>query len=111
MAARVPVPHGHPASHSATHTNPATLESLMTVTPTPEQIDIAELNGWDPQEHAENEAHVARVHELTRKHSKARLLRIAFTGGLADFNNPASWTKQELAAEIAGQERRKAQQS
>lgn len=52
-----------------------------------------------------------RVHELMRKHSKATLLRLAFAGGLADFNNPAGWTKEELAAEVAGQERRKAQQS
>jgi hypothetical protein len=83
----------------------------MTVTPTPEQVAVAALNGWNPQDLAENHAQVARVHELSRTHSKARLLRIAFAGGLADFNNPAGWTKQELAAEIAGQERRKAQQS
>lgn len=78
----------------------------MTITPTPEQTAIAELNGWDPQEVAENNARVARVHELTRKHSKAQLLRMAFAGGLADFNNPAGWTKQELAAEVARQELR-----
>lgn len=82
----------------------------MTVTPTPEQTAIAELNSWDPQEHAESVARTTRIHELMRKHSKARLLAMAFAGGLADFNNPAGWTKQELAAEVADQERRKVQQ-
>lgn len=76
----------------------------MTITPTPEQIAVAELNGWDPQELAENNARVARVHELMRKHSKNRLLAMAFAGGLADFNNPAGWTKQELASEVEDQE-------
>lgn len=82
----------------------------MTITPTPDQIAIAELNGWDPQQLAETAAHVDRMHELMRKHSKARLLSMAFAGGLADFNNPAGWTKGELAAEVADQERRKVQQ-
>ncbi|MFC8447586.1 hypothetical protein [Kitasatospora sp. NPDC057223] len=76
----------------------------MTITPTPEQIAIADVNGWDPQELAENNAHVVRVQELTRKRTKAHLLRAAFAGGLADVNNPAGWTKQELAAEVARQE-------
>ncbi|PBC71552.1 hypothetical protein BX265_6162 [Streptomyces sp. TLI_235] len=76
----------------------------MTITPTPEQIAIAQLNGWDPQALAENNARVARVHELTRKHTHARLLRMALAGGLANHNNPAGWTKQELAAEVARQE-------
>jgi hypothetical protein len=83
----------------------------QTITPTPEQIAVAELNGWDPQEVAEDNARAARVQELTRKCSKLTLLRKARAGGLADFNNPASWTKAELAAAIAGQEYRKAQQS
>ena len=77
---------------------------MTTITPTPEQIAVAELNGWDPQEHAENNARVARVHELTRKHSKNRLLTMAFAGGLADANNPAGWTKQELASVVEDQE-------
>lgn len=78
-------------------------------TPTPEQIAIAELNGWDPQELSDNNARVARIHELMRKHSKATLLRMAYAGGLADHNRPAEWTKQEIAAEVADQERRVAQ--
>lgn len=83
----------------------------MTVTPTPAQIAFAELNGWDAQELADNAARNARMHELMRKHSKATLLRMAFAGGLADFNNPAGWTKGELAGEVADQDRRKALQS
>lgn len=76
----------------------------MTVTPTPEQIAVAELNGWDPQEIAERNARVTLAHELMRKNSKAKLLTMAFAGGLADFNNPASWTKQELAVVVAEQQ-------
>lgn len=82
----------------------------MTITPTPEQIAHANLNGWDPQELAESAAHTVRIYELMRKHSKARLLSMAFAGGLADFNNPAGWTKQELAEEVADQERKARQQ-
>lgn len=85
--------------------------TTTTVTPTPEQIAIAELNGWDPQEIADNNARTTRIHELMRKHTKATLLRMAFAGGLADFNNPAGWSKGEIAAEVVDQERQKAQQS
>lgn len=81
---------------------------MTTITPTPEQIAIAALNGWDPQEVAETNARTARVHELMRKHSKNRLLTMAFAGGLADFNQPARWSKQELAETVADQEHRKA---
>ena len=83
---------------------PAAIAPTATITPTPEQIAVAELNGRDPQEVAENSHRTTRVHELMRKHSKAALLRMAFAGGLADVNNPAQWTKQELAATVEDQE-------
>lgn len=82
---------------------------MMPITPTPEQIAVAELNGWDPQDVANRNAQVARVHELTRQHTKAQLLRKAREGGLVDYNNPAMWTKQELATAVEEQERRAAQ--
>lgn len=78
----------------------------MSVTPTPEQIAVAELNGWDPQELADRNARVARVRELARKHTKSQLLRNALDGGLVDYNNPAGWTKEELAGVVEEQERR-----
>jgi len=81
----------------------------MTITPTPEQIRIAKLNGWDPQEHAENNARVARMHELMRKHTKPQLLAMAFAGGLADCNQPARWSKQEIAGAVAEQQLRASQ--
>lgn len=81
----------------------------MPITPTPEQIAVAELNGWDPQEVADRNARVTRVHELMRQHTKAQLLCQAREGGLLDFNNPAAWTKQELAATVEEQERRATQ--
>lgn len=77
---------------------------MTTITPTPEQIAVAELNGFDPQEVAESSFRTARVHELMRKHGKRTLLLMAFAGGLADFNSPAQWSKQELAATVEEQQ-------
>lgn len=77
---------------------------MTTITPTPEQIAVAELNGFDPQQVAESSVRTARVHELMRKHSKNTLLNMAFAGGLADFNRPAQWSKQELAATVEEQQ-------
>lgn len=48
------------------------------------------------------------MYELMRRHTKAQLLKMAFAGGLVDFNSPAKWTKQEIAAVVAEQEARKA---
>lgn len=53
-------------------------------------------------------ANVQRLHELMRKHTKAELLRMAFAGGLLDFNNPAGWRKDEIAATVVDQEERRA---
>jgi len=73
----------------------------------PEQIAVAELNGWDLEEVARNQERNLRMYGLMRKHSKMALLGMAYRGGLADFNSPAKWTKQELAAVVADQEFRK----
>jgi hypothetical protein len=83
----------------------------MAVTPTPEQIAIAELNGWDPQEVADRTAQGARMHELMRKHTKPQLLRMVLAAGTTGKHHPSTWTKQELAGEVARQEREQAQQS
>jgi hypothetical protein len=48
------------------------------------------------------------MHELMRKHTKAELLRMAFAGGLVDYNSPAKWRKDEIAATVADQEERAA---
>lgn len=55
-------------------------------------------------------SNVQRMHELTRKHTKAQLLDMAFAGGLVDFNSPAQWRKDEIAAVVAEQEERRARQ-
>jgi hypothetical protein len=73
---------------------------LPTITPTPEQIRMAELNGWDPQETAVTSWRSSRVHELTRKNPKAALLRRVLDGGTQGAHHPSTWTKQELAAEV-----------
>lgn len=46
------------------------------------------------------------MHELMRKHTKAELLKMAFAGGLLDFNNPAKWRKDEIAQVVADQQTR-----
>lgn len=50
---------------------------------------------------------VQRMHELMRKHTKAQLLKMAFAGGLTDFNSPHKWRKDEIAAVVADQEARR----
>ena len=52
---------------------------------------------------------VQRMHELMRKHTKAELLKMAFAGGLVDYNSPAQWRKDEIAATVVDQEERRAQ--
>lgn len=74
---------------------------MTTITPTPEQIAVAELNGWDPQEVAERAARVTRVHELMSKNNKQQLLRIVIAAGTQGLHHPSTWTKQELASEVA----------
>lgn len=49
-------------------------------------------------------SNVQRMHELMRKHTKAQLLRMAFAGGLVDFNSPGKWRKDEIAAVVAEQQ-------
>lgn len=79
-----------------------------TITPTPEQIAVANLNGWDPQQVAESSARTARVHELTRKHSKQQLLRMVLAAGTQGLHHPSTWSKQELASEVEHLEHLKA---
>lgn len=81
---------------------------MTSITPTAEQIAVAELNGWDPQELAERAARTARVHELTRKHTKHQLLQMVLTAGTQGLHHPSTWTKQELAGEVAHLEHLKA---
>jgi hypothetical protein len=79
----------------------------MTITPTPEQVAVAELNGWDPQEVAESSARVARVarvYEMMRKHTKQQLLRMVLNAGTQGMHHPSTWTKQELASAVEDQE-------
>lgn len=78
---------------------------MEAVIPTPEEIAMAELNGWDPQEVADENARVRRVHLLMRRHSKFQLLQQAYELGLSEQCKPAGWTKQELAACVVRLER------
>ena len=72
----------------------------MVITPTPEQIALAELNGWDPQETAITAWRAARTRELERKHTKAQLLKMVLNAGTQGLHHPSTWTKQELAGEV-----------
>lgn len=75
----------------------------MTTTLTPEQIAVAELNGWDLEETANHIARGNLIGELMRKHTKPQLLSMAFAGGLVDHNQPARWRKDEIVAVVADQ--------
>ena len=72
----------------------------ITVRPTPEQIRIAELNGWDPQQTAIDAWRAARRHELTRKNSRVALLKMVLDAGTQGLHHPSTWTKQELAESV-----------
>jgi hypothetical protein len=55
----------------------------MTITPTPEQIAIAELNGWDPQEAAVTitTTRTGRLHAAVRDNAReTRELRSSLDG-------------------------------
>lgn len=73
---------------------------MTTITPTPEQIAHAELNGWDPQETAITAWRSSRTRELGRKHTKAQLLKLVLDAGTQGLHHPSTWTKQELAGEV-----------
>ena len=72
----------------------------MIITPTPAQIAHAELNGWDPQETAITAWRSNRTRELTRKHSKAQLLKLVLDAGTQGLHHPSTWTKTELASAV-----------
>ena len=72
----------------------------MTITPTPAQTALAELNGWDPQETAVRAWRSNRTHELELKHTKAQLLQLVLDAGTQGLHHPSTWTKQELAGEV-----------
>lgn len=73
---------------------------MLVITPTPEQIAHAELNGWDPQETAVSAWRAARRHELTRKNTRAALLKMVLDAGTEGLHHPSTWTKQELAESV-----------
>ncbi|WP_346096695.1 hypothetical protein [Streptomyces olivaceiscleroticus] len=52
-----------------------------------------------------------RLAELTRKHTKAELLRMAYAGGLVNHNSPEKWRKDEIASAVVDNELRDAARS
>ncbi|MFI5689079.1 hypothetical protein [Streptomyces sp. NPDC051636] len=56
-------------------------------------------------------APMKRLTELTRKHTKAELLRIAYAGGLVRHNSPEQWRKDEIASAVVDNELRAAARS
>lgn len=49
-----------------------------------------------------------RLTELTQKHTKAELLRMAYAGGLVRHNSPEKWRKNEIASAVVDNELRAA---
>lgn len=54
--------------------------------------------------YARAQAVTERRWALERKHTKAQLLSMAFAGGLADYNSPSRWRKEEIALVVAEQQ-------
>lgn len=57
-----------------------------------------------PQERRAETAKVMYGWELQRKHSKAKLLAMAYEGGLVRYNNPERWRKDEIAVVVLDQQ-------
>ncbi|MEU2518857.1 hypothetical protein ABZ732_08730 [Streptomyces pseudogriseolus] len=76
----------------------------------PEQRDAGDA-GTDDEREAEaarGRARMQRLAELTRKHTKAELQRMAYAGGLVRHNSPEQWRKDEIASAVIDQELRAA---
>ncbi|GHE13855.1 helicase [Streptomyces alanosinicus] len=78
--------------------------------PVPEQRDAGGAGADDESEAeaARGLARMKRLTELTRKHTKAELLRMAYAGGLVRHNSPEQWRKDEIASAVVDQELRAA---
>ncbi|MGW3653636.1 hypothetical protein [Streptomyces sp. NPDC000878] len=76
----------------------------------PEQRDAGGTGADDEREAeaARGLARMKRLTELTRKHTKAELLRMAYAGGLVRHNSPEQWRKDEIASAVVDQELRAA---
>ncbi|MEU9158101.1 hypothetical protein AB0D59_48150 [Streptomyces sp. NPDC048417] len=59
-------------------------------------------------EAARGRARVQRMNELMRNHTKAELLRVAYTGSLVNHNSPEKWRKNEIASAVVDIESRTA---
>ncbi|WP_240812809.1 Helicase associated domain protein [Streptomyces sp. DASNCL29] len=57
-------------------------------------------------EAARGRARMQRLAALTRKHTKAELLRMAYAGGLVNHNSPEKWRKDEIASAVVDNELR-----
>ncbi|SER61985.1 hypothetical protein [Streptomyces qinglanensis] len=53
----------------------------------------------------------AQSYELTRKHTEAELVRMAYAGGLVNHNSPEKWRKDEIASAVVDNELRAAARS
>ncbi|MFJ9668801.1 Helicase associated domain protein [Streptomyces sp. NPDC101219] len=108
-AAAVPAPSGGPAP---TDGGPA--QPMPPVVPAQGQhVPHADtLTGEEREaEVARGRARMQRLAELTRKHTKAELLRMAYAGGLVNHNSPEKWRKDEIASAVVDNELRAAARS
>ncbi|MFE9446586.1 Helicase associated domain protein [Streptomyces sp. NPDC006602] len=99
-----------PAPAALALTGGGSEQPAPTETPVPEQRD-ADNTGTDEEREAEAArglARMKRLTELTRKHTKAELLRMAYAGGLVRHNSPEQWRKDEIASAVVDSELRAA---
>ncbi|MFE2296406.1 Helicase associated domain protein [Streptomyces sp. NPDC059452] len=93
-----------PAPTDGSFDQPASPETSV-----PGQRDANAMTDQEREaEAARSLARMKRLTELTRKHTKAELLRMAYAGGLVRHNSPEKWRKDEIASAVVDQELRAA---
>ncbi|MFD8174863.1 Helicase associated domain protein [Streptomyces sp. NPDC059709] len=98
-----------PAPAAPAPTDGGSEQTAPTETSVPEQRDADAMTDQEREaEAARGLARMKRLTELTRKHTKAELLRMAYAGGLVRHNSPEQWRKDEIASAVVDQELRAA---
>ncbi|WP_415925728.1 Helicase associated domain protein [Streptomyces scabiei] len=94
-----------PAPAAPAPTDGGSDQPAPTETSVPEQRDADAVTDQEREaEAARGLARMKRLTELTRKHTKTELLRMAYAGGLVRHNSPEQWRKDEIASAVVDQE-------
>ena len=86
------------------------LQPALSDTQAQEEHDQGDTVTEGEAQAARGRARMSRMNELMRKHTKAELLRMAYAGGLVNYNSPAKWRKDEIASTVVDTKSRTADQ-